>query len=523
VFFPTEPQSHPGTAGLSSACAVGAFGTVDNMNVIRENKTANTNTATGNGLGQIGATVNSWPFIQLYDLNPTGSVVINYNKGGGTQSTTLTFDTVDQFANLESDRTVFPTGAQVHLTLTDVQLNIDPTDEDSWTFGTLASNSTVVYQAFNENGDREADGTDGAKDLASVLGSADFMFEDNGILKINLDAQGTGTEVLRIVDNGDSVTNGTSTSLASKVRTGNSTYTGSFLGGSQPVTFTELSSNSGLFANYDESDKSNIIISTDANRGVSASVDYNETPKTVLVGFGFGNIDIQATDDEWNSGEEIPVVLVDTDANQNSRVDEDLDLFNPDVPLIPSLATGDPFTLGETATGTGSIEDVVFMTVAPTFAVHDFGVGSVEVDGMTKVNFAATTNASATIKVDKFSQRAILTSNNTVTGSFQALVIDLDVKAEELFSSISNPQGTGIDNRLHGFNLFNQDMRSLNATGVYNVYLLNGTEIITDNSNKGLQVVNDVTAISIANGTNAQSLSIFNQTASMTTAEKNHL
>jgi heme/copper-type cytochrome/quinol oxidase subunit 1 len=36
---------------------------------------------------------------------------------------------------------LFPTGANVHLTLTDVQLNIDPTDEDSWTWGT---NSTKI-------------------------------------------------------------------------------------------------------------------------------------------------------------------------------------------------------------------------------------------------------------------------------------------------------------------------------------------------------------------------------------------
>ena len=89
----------------------GTLGT-PSMNVIRENKTLANNTATGNGGGQIGLGNNMWPFIQLFDLNPTGSVVVNYNKGGGTQSTTLTFDTVDQFANLESDRTVFPTGAQ---------------------------------------------------------------------------------------------------------------------------------------------------------------------------------------------------------------------------------------------------------------------------------------------------------------------------------------------------------------------------------------------------------------------------
>ena len=80
-------------------------------------------------------------------------------------------------------------------------------------------------------------------------------------------------------------------------------------------------------------------------RGTSATIDYNETPATILVGFSFGSIDIQPIDDEWSSGEEIPVSLVDADANLNSRADEDLDFNNPDVALIPALQTGSPATL----------------------------------------------------------------------------------------------------------------------------------------------------------------------------------
>ena len=118
----------------------------------------------------------------------------------------------------------------------------------------------------------------------------------------------------------------------------------------QPVTLTELMPNSGIFGTYDESDVSTIKITDDASRGTSGIIDYNESPLTVLVGFDFATIDIQPGDDEWNSGEEIPVVIVDGDANKNSRADEDLDLHDPLVTLIPSLSTGDPFTLGEVQT-----------------------------------------------------------------------------------------------------------------------------------------------------------------------------
>ncbi|PIW34513.1 MAG: hypothetical protein COW26_06860, partial [Nitrosopumilales archaeon CG15_BIG_FIL_POST_REV_8_21_14_020_33_23] len=133
----------------------------DAMNVVREAKSLNLMTGVSGGkIGQIGfnatqSTDAMWPFIQLYQLNPTGNVDIQYNKGGGAQTTKLTFDTVDQFVNVSLDRAIYPQSAQVHATITDLWLNIDPTDEDSWTFGT-SSNATskgTYYQVFDENGD----------------------------------------------------------------------------------------------------------------------------------------------------------------------------------------------------------------------------------------------------------------------------------------------------------------------------------------------------------------------------------
>ena len=520
VFFPTNASATLELSGELNTCSETA-NTVDLMNVVRENKTANANVNTGNGLGQLNLNANTFPMIQLYDLNPTGSVVVTYNKGGGAQSTTLTFDTVDQYANLESDRTVFPTGAEVHLTLTDVQLNIDPTDEDSWTWGTNSTNNSVYYQLFTENGDADADGGAGAVDLKSVLGTADFMFEDNGILKIDIDAQNTGNEVLRIIDNEDSNTNGTATVEASNVATDG----GSLSINTLPVTFTELSSNSGLFSNYDESDRSNLAIASDAARGVSASIDYNETPKTILVGFDFGSVDIQPVDDEWNSGEEIPVVLVDGDANLNSRVDEDLDLFNPDVPLIPALQTGNPFTLGEGGVGTSTVVQALFLNNTVATNSTAAGTGFFGVNASTTAGLLGVTGANATVAVDKFSERAILNANNTVVFQAKSLVIDLGVTASELYDSIATTEGSGLAaDRLLGYNLFNQDFRSINQTGTFNVFLLNNSgaatasnNIITTAAITGTTSLNEnATAVSIVNGSSAQSINLLNSTGTTT-------
>ena len=89
----------------------------------------------------------------------------------------------------------------------------------------------------------------------------------------------------------------------------------------------------------------NIVVTSDAKRGTSATITWDDTGYTALVDFDYASIDIQPVDDEWNSGEAIPVVLSDADANLNSRFDEDLDLNNPQVDVIPSILVGAPLTL----------------------------------------------------------------------------------------------------------------------------------------------------------------------------------
>ena len=319
-------------------------------NVVRESKDPVDDFGTVN-TGQLNIDPDLWPFIQLYALNPTGNVVVQYNKGGGVQSTTLTFDTVDQFADIELDRAIYPPGSQVHVYITDLWLNIDPTDEDSWTFGSITNGSASTnYQVFDENGGRAGDLVDfgaGVIDISESLN--DLMCEDNCVLLLDPDNQGTGN-VLTIQDNDDS-------SISNNVNQNDddpSTFetTGKNLDGKFPITITEQGPNSGVFSTSDESDVSAIKILDGASRGTSATIDYNEHPMTILVGFSSGSIDIQPVDDNWNSGEEIPVYLIDNNANKNSRADEDLDLFDPDVAYIPSLQIGSPITLEKISSAT---------------------------------------------------------------------------------------------------------------------------------------------------------------------------
>jgi hypothetical protein len=113
VAFPTSAggiEGDPNGAPITNTCTAGTptmttftdgDETYDGLNVVREPKDVNLGAPNE---GQIDIDEDFWPFVQLYTLNPTGNVIVQYNKGGGVQTTTLTFDTVDNFAGAELDR-----------------------------------------------------------------------------------------------------------------------------------------------------------------------------------------------------------------------------------------------------------------------------------------------------------------------------------------------------------------------------------------------------------------------------------
>jgi hypothetical protein len=542
VGFAVSTAAYGGTNGLTpigdNQCGAFTGSAAKANNVVRENKTVNENAAIPRGqIGFISANVvdSSWPIIQLYNFNPTGNVVVQYNKGGGIQTTTLKFDTVDQFANLSLDRATYPRGSQVHVTITDLQLNIDPTDEDSWTFQTNSTNSTTVYQAFNENGGRAGDLVNGG--IINVTTSlSSMMFEDNGVLLFNPDKDNAGSEQVIIQDNADNqvvyFSAATTNTARGAISAGTPTH-GELGLTTYPITITESAPNTGTFGTYDENDVSTLEIASGAVRGKSATIDYNETPKSIVVGFGFASVDIKPVDAEWNSGEEIPVSVTDSDANKNSRADEDIDLFNADVSLIPSLRIGTPFTLGNN--GTETTNSIVVGTFAQVgrnaqSAGHSNPVGAQGVL-LNKVNLTSNFNSGGVgstsynsthpVTVNKFSDRAVVTANTTSTDyRVDVLVIDLGSTADELKTVVRDTRGTGTTGRLHGFNFFNYDIRGVNSTispSEVDTWLLStdsGNRILVAGQSKARQA-HVVNATSLGNNTGAQGLININNTSTL--------
>jgi hypothetical protein len=240
-------------------------------NVIRESKDVNISSGAADD-GQIGISPNVWPVVQLYALNPTGNVVVQYNKGGGAQTTTLTFDEVDQFAEIQLNKSFYERGENVMITITDPWLNIDPTSQDSWTFGVNSTN----YYVFDDNGNQAGDSNNGVVDISLVL--VDLMCKNNCALNVNPDIGDSGF-VFTLQDNAKSVlinVDGDSDLEIDPQNPFDWATAGGYLDGTIPITITEITPKSGVFASFDDFNKSNVVITDNATNGSSASISYDQ-------------------------------------------------------------------------------------------------------------------------------------------------------------------------------------------------------------------------------------------------------
>jgi hypothetical protein len=108
------------------------------------------------------------------------------------------------------------------------------------------------------------------------------------------------------------------------------------------MVFTESAANSGVFTATDDNDDSLVGVSTSAIGGTVATFDYNDSAESYLVATYGGSIDMVESDagDEWNSGEEISIILTDGDLNLNTAADDDQVVKNST--KIPTIIVGSP-------------------------------------------------------------------------------------------------------------------------------------------------------------------------------------
>jgi hypothetical protein len=238
--------------------------------------------------GQIGVqNGDQWPFIQLYDFTIEQFDVV-YEQAGADEVVSLNYDSgdLDDFASMTLDRTSASQGSDVHIVITDNQLNIDPTAEDV----------VIFYVADGRAGTTIPNGVSFTNSTLSTYGNEDFLafdntFDDNGKLLITNNTNGGNSIFVNDVTLDDTEAD---------------VY----------VVFFEGGENSGIFYNTDDGDNSNIDVDDYAKRGFTATLDYNDSAQSFVVANDFGVIDMEAASvgDSWNSGEALTVTLIDQES-----------------------------------------------------------------------------------------------------------------------------------------------------------------------------------------------------------------
>lgn len=406
-FSDTEGVAVPGRIGLSdftngnaafTACTSSPTGGNEN-NVVRNARSVNTNPSVQPG--QIGIDIDAWPIIQLFSFS--NSVEIKFNRAGGVEKINLAYDDIPNIS-LSTDRNGYPNNAEVFLTITDIQLNQDPTDEDSWTFN-INSPETAFYQAFTESGSDSGNNSPGLINLVPHLSS--LGFEDNGKLTINL---------------------GNVAKLKTNDKQPNLSVSDTITTFSQIVTVVESEPNSGIFENFDSNNESTIGILGNAPRGQSAIIQYNDKSSSILVGPSTASISMTPKGGQFNAGQQAPVTVVDNDQNVNSGSKDILNVFRSTA-IIPTLQLGQPITLEKTSS-------LKFYTISTDPLTGGFSV-----------DFSVP---------DKNSDRLIINTAPIGTNAFEVISLNMGITADKL-------QSLFIDDSLQnniGTNWLNFDLKS---------------------------------------------------------------
>ena len=251
-----------------------------------------------NNGGQIGVFDDDWPVIQVYEFKDDSPVDITHNA----ETVTLRYkEDHGDLASIQVDRADVPAGGQVHVAISDVQLNLNPTEDDIWY---MWANGTTTYGDFNpEATDRQ-----------------DIFRGDTGRLAI---------------DNLDPIT------------------IGYVAGEGAMVEFEETGPSTGVFVSYDTNEESRITVNGDARAGSTFTVDYAGNDAQVIVDDFDFTLELvrDGIGSTWDSGEDLTVRLSAEGLNLNTLKDDDMTIADDDLPV---LILGEPITLATV----GSIERV---------------------------------------------------------------------------------------------------------------------------------------------------------------------
>lgn len=412
-------------------------------NVVREAPALNTQS---NSTGQTGIDEDVWPLIQLYDIDSGDDVIIKYEKGSSIQSVELTFDVVDQFSTITLAKTTYRPGEDVLLDVSDLMLNIDPTDEDSWTWASISGSSGLFYQLFDEDGAADADGTSGAINIHDGQNLEIMMFDDNGILFLNPNSQSASNVVAVLQDNDYTILEDKYASDAT-IDLGTDTIPHS----DYPITLTEITSNSGSFVNYDKNNVTNLTINPEAESGRSATIEYNKKLFMMLVEDGSPPIAPNFSKNiVKDTSVSFTVITDDTDLNDDVLYVTISDVDDLDGSVIVNSDDTITFTPDSGFLGTTSFE----YTIDDVLDGKDAGIITITVDSaaiLASINQISVYSDKATYAIgDTIDANWIIPTDSSGTDTTFRVITPIGTNAVNDVLSNSTEHLTPTDNFVNG-------------------------------------------------------------------------
>lgn len=384
--------TYTGTSIVSGGCldADNMWLTLDDSGTSRENLSAavlqnapslsNHNDATAGqsdiDLGQLGHGLNasghgSWPYIVAQDLNE--DTVVDY----GGDSITVTYANTDSSTAISMTNQNPSDSTNIHLTLTDPALNIDPTTADVWDFG-LGSNATAPLAYFSNNG------TDTRLTAANL---SSLNFEDNGRL---------GADV------------------TSYIIAGASALT--------VVTMTETGANTGVFESFDATGAAEFLTIDECAGDSITLFSYGGNTVDMICTYNDASISM-SSDGAWEPATAVTISVNDPDANKNPTSAETLDIGD-ETEVIPTIKMGSPLTLA----GSGTNEKMAKNTANHiNGVVVGTGIGS---GGHYTLQITNTTDNSERLRIihtaESHTNAAVTTTwINVTTGHTRATLVGL--------------------------------------------------------------------------------------------------
>ena len=267
---------------------------------------SNHNDAVANGtgycptcdLGQLGHNLNasgygSWPYIVSVDFSD--EPIVEY----GSDAISVTYGNTDDLTSISLTNQNPADHSQIHLTITDPALNLDPTAADSWQFD-LSDNdgdTTTVRLATN-----------GSNNVLSAAELGQMKCADNCALWSDSETEFVGSantlDLVKMVESG---------------------------------------ANTGVFESFDVNGVAQFSIMKDAAADKVTVFSYGGNSVDLIITYNDASITFDAGGD-WKPATPVTVSINDPDANRNPTSAETLSVGNA-THKIPTIKMGSPLTL----------------------------------------------------------------------------------------------------------------------------------------------------------------------------------